>query len=71
MIEESKVRFTKHALDKFKLQKGYGFEVEEKQVIRTVLSPERVDEKEGQFLATRTITSKHAVRVVYEIRKRF
>jgi hypothetical protein len=71
LIDASKVRFTKHAIEKFKLLEGYGFEVKEKQVIEAVLSPERIDEKEGQFLATRTINSKHAIRVVYEVRKGF
>lgn len=71
MIDASKVRFTRHTIEKFKLLEGYGFEVEKAQVIRAVLNPERIDEKEGQFLETRTISSRHAIRVVYEIRKGF
>lgn len=71
MIDASKVTFTKHAVEKFKLLKNYGFEIEKEQVIGAILNPERIDEREGQFLATRTISSGHAIRVVYEIRKGF
>ena len=71
LIDASKVRFTKHAIEKFKLLKHYGFEINEDQVIEAVLNPERIDEKEGQFLATRTLSSRHAIRVVYELRKGF
>jgi len=71
LIDASKVRFTKHAIEKFKLLKHYGFEVNEEQVINAVLNPERIDEKKGQFLATISFNSRHAIRVVYEIRKGF
>jgi hypothetical protein len=67
----SKVKFTKHATDKFTLLKKYGFELEEKQVIETVLLPERLDEKGAQFFATKAISGRHALRVVYECRKDF
>ena len=67
----SRVRFTKHANEKFQLLKRYKFIVEEKQVLETVLRPERLDERDGQFLATKVISPKHALRVVYERRKDF
>jgi hypothetical protein len=58
--DASRVKFTKHAVEKFKLLKHYGFELQKERVIEAVLNPERLDEKEGQFLATRTIGSRHA-----------
>jgi hypothetical protein len=67
----SKIRFTKHATEKFDLLKRYGFEIEQKQVAEAVLRPERLDERGGQFLATRVISRRHAIRVVYESRKDF
>jgi len=67
----SKVRFTRHAAEKFAVLKQYGFEIERKQVIETVLRPERLDERSGQFFAAKIISRKHALRVVYENRKDF
>jgi hypothetical protein len=69
--DTSKIEFTKHSLEKFQLLKNYGFNIYNDQVIDAVLNPERVDTKDGQFLATKSISSKHAIRVVYEIRKGF
>jgi hypothetical protein len=71
LIDASKVTFTKHAIEKFKLLKNYGFEINKEQVIEAILKPERLDVREGQFLATRTIDAEHAIRVVYEVRKGF
>ncbi len=67
----SRVKFTKHASEKFNVLKRYGFKIEQEQIVKTDLSPERLDEKDGQFLATRIISRKHALRVVYESRKDF
>jgi hypothetical protein len=67
----SRVRFTKHATEKFNMLKRYGFEIEEKTVVETVLHPERLNERGGQFLATKAISQKHALRVVYQSRKDF
>ena len=69
MIAGSKIRFTKHAVEKFEVLVHYGFKVRKEDVIETILSPERLDEKSGQFFATRLTNSKHALRVVYESRK--
>ncbi|MCW4001406.1 MAG: DUF4258 domain-containing protein [Candidatus Bathyarchaeota archaeon] len=71
MSDASKIQFTKHALDKFKLLQSYGFEISKEQIIDTISNPERVDAIEGQFLATKKISPRHAVRVVYELRKGF
>lgn len=71
MIDESKVKFTKHALDKFDLLKQYGFVISKGQVIDTVFNPERAGTKDGQFLVTKTASDKHAIRVVYELIKGF
>jgi hypothetical protein len=40
--------------------KHYGFAVRQKQVIDAVLDPERLDESNNQFFATKTIDSEHA-----------
>jgi hypothetical protein len=71
LVGASRVRFTKHAVEKFEILRRYGLEIEEKQVIEAVLRPERLDEKGDQFFANRVMSPKHALRVVYENRKDF
>ncbi|KPV62945.1 MAG: hypothetical protein AOA66_1136 [Candidatus Bathyarchaeota archaeon BA2] len=41
MVDVSKIKFTKHAVEKFELVKRYGFEISKKQVAETVVNPER------------------------------
>lgn len=64
MVDASKIKFTKHATEKFDLLKNYGFKVTNEQIIAAILGPERLDSKGTQFLATRTISQHHAIRVV-------
>jgi hypothetical protein len=63
------VRFTKHAREKFKVLKYYGFEINEKEAVRTIRDPERIDQKDTQYFAIKAINSKYALKVVYEERK--
>jgi hypothetical protein len=67
----SKIRFTKHANEKFAILKRYGFEIKKKDVVEAILQPVRLDERGSQFLASKVISRKHALRVVYESRKGF
>jgi len=69
LADVSKVKFTKHAVEKFEVTKHYGFEISREQVIKTVLNPERLSRRDDQFFAFKVINSKHALRVVYEKRK--
>ena len=64
-----KVRFTKHAREKFEVLKRYGFEISEEEVIRTIRDPARVDKKGSQYFAIKATNAEHALRVVYEERK--
>ncbi|MCD6088599.1 hypothetical protein J7K07_02635, partial [Candidatus Bathyarchaeota archaeon] len=61
--------FTRHAMEKFRVLKRYGFEVSKKHVVEAVLNPERLDRRGGQYFAMKIINSDHALRVVYEKRK--
>jgi hypothetical protein len=67
----SKVRFTRHADEKFGVLKGYGFEVDKKMVVEAVLRPRRVDRRDDQFFAVKPVDPEYALRVVYERRKGF
>lgn len=69
MVYVSKVKFTKRAVEKIEVMKRYGFEISEKQVVETVLTPERLSKRDNQYFAIRVINSKHALRVVYEEKK--
>ncbi|MGD0451442.1 MAG: DUF4258 domain-containing protein [Candidatus Bathyarchaeia archaeon] len=71
MDRASKIRFTKHAVEKFEVLKQYGFEIGKEKVLEVVLQPQRLDERGGQFLASKVISRKHALRVIYESRKDF
>lgn len=68
-MDISKVIFTKHASEKFELLRKYGFNVEKKEVIQTVLKPDQIDERGNQCLALKVLDETYALRVVYEKRK--
>lgn len=69
MVRRSKIRFTKHAREKFEFVKHYGFEIDEKKVIEAIQNPTRTDQKNAQYFAIKAINAKYALRVVYEKRK--
>jgi len=69
LVDVSKVRFTRHAVEKFEVVRHYGFRVNERQVVETVLNPNSLDKRDEQFFAVKTMNSKYALRVVYEKRK--
>jgi len=70
-VNTSKVKFTKHAIEKLKVVKRYSFEISREQVVETVLDPKRLDKRGDQYFAIKIINSKHALRVVYERGKAF
>jgi len=69
LVRRSKIRFTKHAREKFEFVKHYGFEIDEKKVIEAIQNPTRTDQKNAQYFAIKAINAKYALRVVYEKRK--
>ena len=64
-----KVRFTRHASEKFGFVRRYGFDVDRRNVIEAVLNPDRLDERGDQRLALKVLDETYALRVVYEERK--
>jgi hypothetical protein len=66
-----KVRFTRHAVEKFGVLKRYGFEISVGRVMFAVLNPTHLERRDGQFFAVKLLDSKYALRVVYEKRKGF
>ncbi len=62
-----KIRFTKHAKEKFELLRKYGFRLAESTVKETVSSPSRVGRRNGQLLALKPFNQEYAIRVVYKL----
>ena len=71
MSDVSRVRFTRHALEKFDVLRNYGFVITEEQVVETILHAGRLEIRNEQFLAVKLLDSKYALRIVYEKRKGF
>ena len=69
MASRSKVRFTRHASEKIRVLRHYGFMIDRNQIVEAILDPGRLDKRGDQFFATKITGSKHALRVVYERRK--
>ena len=63
-----RVRFTRHARDKFEFVRRYGFDLDRRKVIEAVSNPDRLDERSGQHLALKVLDEIYALRVVYEER---
>jgi len=69
LVDASRVKFTKHAKEKFKVVKRYGFEISHKLVIKTVLDPDHLDKRGDQYFGLKIMNLKYALKVVYEKRK--
>jgi hypothetical protein len=60
-MRAGKVKFTKHAFEKFDFLAKYGFHVTE----TAVTNPDKVERRDGQTLATKSMDDEIALRVVY------
>lgn len=70
MAQHPKIRFAKHAREKFEFITHYGFTIDEAKIVEAVQNPTCLEEKNAQYFAIRAIDAKYALRVVYEKRKR-
>ena len=55
LVRRSKIRFTKHAREKFEFVKRYCFEIDEEKVIEAIKNPTRLDQKRAQYFVIRII----------------
>ena len=69
MVRSSRIRFTKHAREKFEFVRRYGFSIDEKKVVEAIQNPTRTERRSGQWFAIKIMDAKYALRVVYEKRK--
>jgi len=61
-----KIRYTRHAEQKFEVLKRQELEVKRSQVEKTLRAPEAVSPQEsGRFIAQKAISERHVLRVVY------
>jgi len=69
LVRSSRVRFTKHAREKFEFVKHYGFSIDEKKVVEAIQNPSSSEQKGGQYFANKVLDATYGLRVVYERRK--
>ena len=62
-----KIRFTKHARDKFELLKKYGFALSEDNVKEAIVNPIRLERRNDQLFALKPIDQEYAIRVVHRL----
>lgn len=61
-----RIRFTKHAIEKFVVLRRHGVLVSRNKVLRTVTSPETIDyRREPLRIAQSNLDAAHVLRVVY------
>ena len=60
-----RIRYTRHASEKFQLLKSYGFVVTEEYVEDIIENPDRVDQRDDLSLAIKSMDEKYGLRVVY------
>jgi hypothetical protein len=63
----ARIRFTKHAREKFEFVGKYGFKMSEDIVKETIINPSRLERRNDQLLALKPIDRKYAIRVVYRV----
>ncbi|MBV6392718.1 MAG: hypothetical protein KPEEDBHJ_01943 [Anaerolineales bacterium] len=59
------VRFTQHALEKFKILARHNFVVTESQVLETLTSPDKVETEREPHVAQKALDQRHVLRVVF------
>ena len=67
-MSQVKVRFTRHAAEKFDVLERYGFRIRRKIVVQAVNDPAFVERRDNQVLALKVLDDVYALRVVYEER---
>jgi hypothetical protein len=61
------IRLTPYAKAKFIFLREHGFQLEEEDVRRTVVAPDRVSRaRMGRWVAQRGLSERHVLRVIYE-----
>jgi hypothetical protein len=65
-MKSEKVKFTKHASEKFSFLGRYGFQVTKSEVKDAVVHPYQVEQRGDQSLAVRPLNGEYALRVVYK-----
>jgi hypothetical protein len=65
----SRIRFTRHAREKFDILARHGFPITEEQVRDTLLSPDCTEGHQWEQIAQKRITDTHGLRVVYRLER--
>ncbi len=61
------IRFSNHALLKFKVLEAHGIIINEEFVKNTILYPDRIEKGyKGRIIAQKQLDNEHVIRVIYE-----
>ncbi len=60
-----RIRFTRHARQKFTDLAELGFEIAEEQIIAALQAPDYVDHEADPPIAQKTISDRHVIRIVF------
>ncbi len=66
-MKARRIKFTRHASEKFELLKRYGFVLTEDHVEDVIENPDRVDQRDDLTLAVKSVGQEHGLRVVYRV----
>ena len=64
-MKAERIKFTKHASEKFELLRRYGFSVTETSVKDAISQPDRADRRNNLILAVKPLDDEYGLRVVY------
>ena len=64
-MKARRIKFTRHAMEKFELLKRYGFVLTERYVEDVIGNPDRVDQRDDLTLAIKSMGEEYGLRVVY------
>jgi hypothetical protein len=64
-MKPRRIRFTRHASEKFGFLKSYGFVLTEESVEDVIANPDRVEERDELTLAIKSMDDEYGLRVVY------
>jgi hypothetical protein len=64
-MKARRIRFTRHASEKFEFLKRYGFVLTEESVEDVIENPDRVEERDELTLAIKSMDDEYGLRVVY------
>lgn len=68
MNKKRGIRFSSHALFKFRILKSHGLTITKRQVAEAVKNPDKVSRgRKGRLISQKSIDDMHVIRVIHEM----